>query len=108
MASWSARFELCRGAEQSETGIVDHVGRLEPALAEGFGQPLGPRASGQIGGDRLRTLVAGGGDLIGERIEFGLTPRGEHERVAVAREFARERSTNAGGGAGDQADWLDR
>ncbi len=60
----------------------------------------------EIGGDDHRPGVAGGGDLLRQRLERRFAPRGQHQRVAVAGEFAGERGADAGGGAGDEADGL--
>ena len=99
--------DLSRLPEGAEAGTVDEVGRLEPALGERVGQRRDALGRREIGGDDLRPRVAGGGDLVRQCVERRLAARGQHQRVAVAGELAGERSADAGGGAGNEADGLD-
>ena len=106
MASWRPAVEFGRLAHQAEAGIVDHVCRLEISRGERIGQCGDARRRRKIGSDHQRPRMAGRGDLVGERVELGLAPRGQHQRmvgVAGFGEFARQRRADAGGGAGDQA-----
>ena len=104
MASCWARSSCATSPKQAETGIVDQDRELKP----GGLQRLRPSLATPSGWPRSAAMTRGRGmalcrDGVGQRVQFRLAPRRQHQFMTVAGELVGQRHADAGRGAGDQA-----
>ena len=91
------------GPEQHHAGVVDD--RVQPAeLAHGLGHEADRLLLiGHVALDHERA-AAGLADLVGQRVQAVLAPRGDRHRRPLRRELARGRLADAAARARDQRD----
>ena len=104
MASCRGAVELVGRSQQAEAGIVDDDVGLEPAPGERLADIARRIDARDVHAQHGRPRLAFGGNGVGERGQRLLAPRDQHELVAMAGKFVRQRRPDAGGRAGDDGD----
>ena len=97
-------IKLGRRTDQSEARIVDHELRLALLRGQRLHNARAGIRHGQVKPEAERRPCARGRDFGSKCGEHLLTPRDQHQFVAVAGEHTGKLGTDPGGGAGDQRD----